>query len=478
MPKPTTAADRTPVRVVVVTMDSHLGGALARAEGQLRRGLPNLEVTMHAADEWGGNPTALAACHADIARADIVIATMLFLEDHIRAVLPALAARRDHCDAMICMLSAGEVVRLTRIGKFNMSAEATGAIAWLKRMRGKGSNGSNARGQMKMLRQIPKLLRFIPGTAQDVRVYFMTLQYWLAGSEENLGSMVRLLVGRYAAGARAHLAGSLKVAPPVEYPEVGLYHPRAVNRIVQRVDQLPSLGPNGRVGVLLLRSYALSSNAAHYDGVIAALEAKGLQVIPAFASGLDQREAVKQYFTRDGQATVDAVVSLTGFSLVGGPAYNDARAAEELLTSLDVPYIAAHPVEFQTLEQWRADARGLLPVEATMMVAIPELDGAIWPMTFGGRSSSAGDGRQRDMVPDPERVAMLAARTARMIALRRKARAERKVAVVLFNFPPQCRHRRNGCIPVGLRLPAEHLAWHESGRLPGRGSRQCRCVAG
>ena len=436
MRKPTTVADRTPVRVVVVTMDSHLGGALTRAEGELRRELPNLEVTMHAADEWGGDPTALAACHVDIARADIVVAAMLFLEDHIRAVLPALAARRDHCDAMVCILSAGEVVRLTRVGKFNMSAEATGAIAWLKRMRGKGGTGSNARGQMKMLRQIPKLLRFIPGTAQDVRAYFMTLQYWLAGSEENLGGMVRMLVSRYAAGARAHLAGSLGVAPPLDYPEVGLYHPRAVNRITEQLDQIPSSGENGRVGVLLLRSYALSSNAAHYDGVIAALEAKGLQVIPAFASGLDQREAVTHYFTRDGQATVDAVVSLTGFSLVGGPAYNDARSAEELLAKLDVPYIAAHPVEFQTLEQWKADDRGLLPVEATMMVAIPELDGAIWPMTFGGRSGNAEGGRRRDMVPHPERTAMLAARVARMVTLRRTARAQRKVAVVLFNFPP------------------------------------------
>ena len=254
---------------------------------------------MHAADEWGGDPAALARCHDDIARADIVIAMMLFLEDHIRAVLPALEARRDHCDAMICMLSAGEVVKLTRVGKFNMSTEATGAIAWLKRMRGKSGTGSNARGQMKMLRQLPKLLRFIPGTAQDVRAYFMALQYALAGSEENLANMVRMLVGRYAAGKRAHLVGKLRVAPPVEYPEVGLYHPRAAGRIVERIDQLPSSAPNGRVGLLLLRSYALSSNAAHYDGVIEALEAKGLQVIPAFASGLDQREAVHRYFTAE-----------------------------------------------------------------------------------------------------------------------------------------------------------------------------------
>ena len=436
MPKRISAADRTPVRVVVVTMDSHLGGALERAAKTLRRDLPALQLTMHAADEWGSDETALTACHADIARAHIVVATMLFLEDHIRAVLPALAARREHCDAMVCLLSAGEIVKLTRIGKFEMATEATGAIAWLKRMRGKSGSGSNARGQMKMLRQMPKLLRFIPGTAQDVRAYFMTLQYWLAGSEENLGSMVRLLVGRYAAGARAHLAGSLRISAPVAYPETGLYHPRAPGRIVQRIEQLPTGGDKGRVGVLLLRSYALSSNAAHYDGVIAALESKGLQPIPAFASGLDQREAVQHYFMRDGQATVDAVVSLTGFSLVGGPAYNDARAAEQLLANLDVPYIAAHPVEFQTLEQWKDDARGLLPVEATMMVAIPELDGAICPITFGGRSGAAGDDRRRDMVPHPERVAMLAARVARMVALRRKPRADRKIAVVLFNFPP------------------------------------------
>jgi magnesium chelatase subunit H len=121
---------------------------------------------------------------------------------------------------------------------------------------------------------------------------------------------------------------------------------------------------------------------------------------------------------------------------VGGPAYNDARAAEELLGSLDVPYITAHPVEFQTLQQWKDDARGLLPVEATMMVAIPELDGGIWPMTFGGRSTAEGPDRRRDMVPHPERTAMLAARVARMVSLRRKARSERKIAAVLFNFPP------------------------------------------
>ena len=98
-----------------------------------------------------------------------------------------------------------------------------------------------------------------------------------------------------------------------------------------------------------MRSYLLAGNAAHYDGVIAALEARGLRVVPAFASGLDARPAIERFFMRDGVPAVDAVVSLTGFSLVGGPAYNDARAAEEILAKLDVPYVAAHPLEFQTI---------------------------------------------------------------------------------------------------------------------------------
>ena len=83
-------------------------------------------LAVHAADEWGGDADALARCRADIARGDIVIATMLFLDEHIRAVLPALAARRDQCDAMVCCLSAGEVVQLTRIGSFDMAARRSG----------------------------------------------------------------------------------------------------------------------------------------------------------------------------------------------------------------------------------------------------------------------------------------------------------------------------------------------------------------
>ena len=445
---------QTPVRVVIVTMDTHLASSTQRVHAALLRDIPGLQLAMHAASEYAGNDAAIARCKADIAQADIVVAGMLFLEDHFLPILSDLRARREHCDAMICMMSATEVVKLTKLGKFDMDKPASGPMALLKKLRGnKDKAATGGAAQMKMLRRIPQMLRFVPGTAQDVRAYFMTLQYWLGGSDENVFNLIRHVVDRGAAGARRELRGLVKVPPPVEYPEVGVYHPHMVGRFSEDLSSLPGVSrdkANGTVGILLLRSYLLSSNAAHYDGVIAALESRGMRVVPVFAAGLDSRPAIEAFFFKDGQVCVDAVVSLTGFSLVGGPAYNDAKAAEEVLARLDVPYVAAQPVEFQNLAQWGGSERGLLPVESTIMVAIPELDGATSPIVFGGRPGAPGvtctgchhactfkaSDSAQDMQSCPERALMLAARVSKLVALRRTEVAQRKVAIVIFNFPP------------------------------------------
>ncbi len=439
------------VRVVIVTLDNHLSGAAERAAAQLAREGSGISIAFHAAADWDRNPASLARCHDDIASGDIIIATMLFLEDHIKAVMPALTARRESCDAMLGIMSASDVVKLTRLGDYRMDKPASGPMALLKKLRGSAKPGqSGGAGQMKMLRRLPKILRFIPGAAQDVRAYFLTLQYWLAGSDDNVVNMVRALVDRYADGERRDLRGTMKPAQPIEYPELGVYHPALPERMTENLSRLARKGKAGTVGLLMLRSYILGRDSAHYDGVIAAMEARGLNVIPAFASGLDSRPAIEAFFMKEGVATVDAVVSLTGFSLVGGPAYNDAKAAEDMLAALDVPYVSAHPLEFQTLEQWGAGRSGLLALEATMMVAIPELDGAILPATFGGRSDGSGEpctgcargctfptgGLIREMRACPERAEALAAKVDKLVTLRRSERGDRKLALVLFNFPP------------------------------------------
>ncbi|CAO4196538.1 magnesium chelatase subunit H [Methylorubrum extorquens] len=431
------SADRPTIRVAIVTLDNHLASAVERARLRLAAEMPGLALSFHAAAEWETDKAALRACEAEIARADIVLSAMLFLDEHVRAILPAIQARRASCDAMIGCLSASEIVRTTKLNRFDMSGTKRSALDFLKRLRGKPGAEGNAARQMALVRKLPKILRFIPGSAQDVRAYFLTLQYWLAGSDENVASLVRFLVQRYAAGPRAVWREIAAAPAPQHYPETGLYHPRMADRVGESLSALPTVpGARGRVGLLLMRSYVLAGNTAHYDGVIAALEAKGLCVVPAFAAGLDNRPAVDTYFTVNGRPAIDALVSLTGFSLVGGPAYNDAAAAEATLARLDVPYLAAHALEFQTIEQWEAGSRGLSPVEATMMVAIPELDGATAPMVFGGRSSASGPGNARDMRVHPERAERLAARIERLVALRRRPKRERRLAVILFNFPP------------------------------------------
>jgi len=433
-----------PYRVTIVTLDAHAAGPVARAEARLAGVLPGLEIDVHAAAEWAERPEALEAAKAAVAEADIVIVTLLFLEEHVRAILPALEARRAHCDAMLGLISAGEIVRLTHMGGLDMTRPASRVMQLMKRLRG-GTKSAAASGekQMRMLRRLPRILRFIPGSAQDLRAYFLSMQYWLGGSDDNVEAMVRFLIDRYA----RRDFGALDVPAPVEYPETGLYHPDLAARIATDPACLPApAAPVATVGLLLMRSYVLARDTAHYDAVIRAFEARGLRVIPAFAAGLDGRPAIARYFEDTQGARIDALVSLTGFSLVGGPAYNDSGAAEEVLARLDVPYLAAHPLEFQTLGQWASSEGGLGPVETTMLVALPEIDGATNPCVFGGRHDTAGCTGcatgcrpavpSREMAPCPERIARLAARTARLAALRRSDAAGRRVAIVLYGFPP------------------------------------------
>ena len=214
----------------------------------------------------------------------------------------------------------------------------------------------------------------------------------------------------------------------------------------------------------MLRSYVLAGDTAHYDHVIRSFEARGMRVIPAFAGGLDGRPAIDAYYL----GKIDALVSLTGFSLVGGPAYNDSTGAVDALSALDVPYVAAQPLEFQTLAQWAGGEQGLSPIEATMLVALPEIDGATNPTVFAGRHAPEGCtgcahkcaaiGNVKAMAPCVERVDALVEKAERLALLRRKKNAEKTVGIVLFGFPPNAGAVGTAAYLVCVREPVQHAA--------------------
>ena len=430
--------------IVIITLDHHSAGPCARITPRLARDFPGLSVTVHAAAEWAESPSALRTAKAAVAGAHMVVSNLLFIEEHINAILPDLMARRDALDAFIGVIADEQIVNLTKMGNVDLSRPATGLMAILKKLKPKTKRKSSGESQMKILRRIPQILKFLPGKAQDLRAYFLAMQYWLGGSDDNVEQMIRMLISRYS--AQTNWRGTA-VKAPIEYPDVGLYHPALKGRITTDPAVLPRpANAHATVGLLMLRSYVLASDTAHYDAVIAAFEAKGIAVMAGFAGGLDARPAIANYFTGPQGAKIDAMVSLTGFSLVGGPAYNDSDAAVEVLKGLDVPYIAAHPLEFQTLGQWAQSAGGLGPVETTMLIALPEIDGATNPTVFAGRHDAngcagcakrcAGNSVEKTMAPCHERIAALVDKTDRLARLRRSDVAKRKVAVILYGFPP------------------------------------------
>ena len=181
---------------------------------------------------------------------------------------------------MIGVMSAGEVIRLTKLGPAadgrlgKRSASDAKAASWVPRRK----SGSGA-GQMAMLRRLPKLLRFIPGPAQDLQGLFphhAVLVVRIAGQSFGHGPLSWSGVTRTARAAR--LRGRVAAPAPKTYPEIGLYHPRASGPdrrcAIASLPTMTAAKPVGTVGVLVLRSYVLAEDAGHYDGVIAALEAQ------------------------------------------------------------------------------------------------------------------------------------------------------------------------------------------------------------
>jgi len=230
----------------------------------------------------------------------------------------------------------------------------------------------------------------------------------------------------------------VKTLTPQQVPSVAIYHPDAP-ALFETFDAYQTwhlakkkkpLDPESTIGLLLMRPQVVSKTTKHYDALITAIENEGLSVIPAIATLMDNREAVTRFF-RNGRSRVSQIVSLTGFSFVGGPAMNDSAAAAEFLRDLNVPYRSAVSLDTQTIEAWRESQTGLNPVQAGMQIAIPEIDGATEPFIYGGIPVKG-----QEPTPLDDRCGRFARRLKRWNNLRTATRHQVKLAIVLFCFPP------------------------------------------
>jgi len=383
---------------------------------------------------------------------------------------------------------------------------------------GNGQKNGHGRQYLKLVDRLPGILRFVPsaGALRDVKNYLYVFCYFLQPTPANIRSMVLYAVKHYVPDEKLK---RVRIPTPEKMPSVAIYHPDATRMfesftayqkwytrqsLRSQVSTLKSakrtLDSESTIGLLLMRPQVVSKTTKHYDQLIRAIESEGLNVIPVLSTLMDNREACEKFFLDDGRQTTDdkskgpsakgktkttdnglrttnnhrpssivhdrrprvsQIVSLTGFSFVGGPAMNDSEAATEFLQDLNRPYRSAVSLEMQTIESWLGSQTGLNPVQMGMQIAIPEIDGATEPFVYGGIP-----GRGVEPVPLEDRCARFAKRLKRWNRLRTEPRDQLKLGLVLYCFPPT-----KGNIGTAADLDVFPSLWSTLNRLKADGYR-------
>ena len=353
------------------------------------------------------------------------------------------------------------------MGDFMKTSRSTGTRESGKR----GGPPRNTDSYLKLIRRLPAVLKFVPsaGKLRDIKNYILLFGYFLQPTPSNIRSMLLLAIKQYVPGDRK----AIVINPPEEMPLIGIYHPQASGLFEtfeayqewHRDKRGAVLDPTRTIGLLLMRPQIISDSRRHYDGLIRAIEDVGLDVIPAISTFMDNRDACRKFFVGEQQpgrahnnkkrdprsrgdigadshdaansrdsnwkCRVSQVVSLTGFSFVGGPAMNDSQAAADFLKELNVPFRSMVSLDVQTIEHWKQSKLGLNPIQAAMQIAIPEIDGSTEPFVYGGLPAAGNQ-------PEPleERCRRIARRLARWNRLRTTPRADLRLALLVFCFPP------------------------------------------
>jgi cobaltochelatase CobN len=289
----------------------------------------------------------------------------------------------------------------------------------------------------------------------DLATLRQTFVYAFSGGGQNFAQAFRF-------AADTVLGTHFGFEAPSETPAWGYYHPDAGDRAeCARHDRATFAlhhwrARRGIVGIVFYRADWTSGNLAHVDALVRACEAEGLDVLPTFVYSLRDCDRVgdlplvyARAFMRDGVACIDVVISLLSYA-------SSDLSFEERVTrsigpglradvSLDVPLLQAVTTG-QSIAAWRSNPAGLGPFDAATKIMMPEFDGKIDGPIFSYRDSETSLASA-----DPRQTAAVARLAARYVTLRRKANADKRVALVLTNFAN--RQGRVGSA-VGLDTPA------------------------
>lgn len=206
------------------------------------------------------------------------------------------------------------------------------------------------------------------------------------------------------------------------------------------------------VPILVYRSGVAAGDTAMVEAIAAALAERGLSPLPLALTSLKDESVTAELAALIAARKPALIVTTTAFSARDG--------AEFVLDAADCPILQAVPVG-SVLEAWEASPRGLSAADLSMQAALPEFDGRLGaiPVAFKEEIADPATGLVlRRLTPYPMGIAALADLAANWVALGRKPRSERQIALVMSDYP--ARGGRAG-FAVGLDTPASALAIRE-----------------
>jgi cobaltochelatase CobN len=273
--------------------------------------------------------------------------------------------------------------------------------------------------------------------------------------------------------------------PPVPLPELGVYHPRLAEG--SSVEDLLSLHDSERstIGVVFYRTHWMSGNTAFVDALVEALERAGANALPIYCYSLraapDGEVPALSLLKNKVDCLVTTVLASGGSNAADaqrdGSPENWLEWEVPALEELGVPVLQGICTT-SSREAWFASDAGLSPLDTAWQVAIPEFDGRIIGVPFSFKERLGADspvGAPLTLyAADSERTERLAGMAARLARLGRVPNPEKKVAILLSNYPTK--HSRVGNA-VGLDTPASAIrlldAMREAGYVidgaPGEG---------
>ncbi len=213
-------------------------------------------------------------------------------------------------------------------------------------------------------------------------------------------------------------------------------------------------GEKGRslptVAIAFYRALVQSGETRPVEALIEALQAQGLRPLPVFAYSLKDPVSKSILESIFAELKPDVVINTTGFAV-------SAPGADREPTVLEANDAVVLQAIFSasSREAWAGSSQGLSARDLGMNVALPEVDGRVLSRAVSFKAAARYDADVEANIvssePDGGRMAYVAALAANWARLRQRPVSERRIALVMANYPNRDGRLGNG---VGLDTPA------------------------